>query len=242
MAERRAPGRRALVVEDDAAARGLLVRTLEVDGFDVSSTDSAGAALGLLRAQRPRIVLLDTVLPGGDDGLALLGEVRRITEVPVMFVSGRDDPGTRVLALRRGADDYVLKPFSPTELLARVEAVLRRSDRRLRVETVERGWLRIELSSREAFVGPVRLELTRREFDLLAFLAASPRQVFSREQLLEHVWRSWDGSHDPATVTEHVHRLRRKLAAAGAGGLIATVRGGGYRLGSDATGSFGHAP
>lgn len=228
MAERRSARPRALVVEDEVPARELLVRLLAVEGFDVEGAPSAEAAIDSLRRTRPSVVLLDTVLPG-DDGLTLLGEVRRHTDVPVVFVSGRDDESTRVLALRMGADDYVLKPFSPAELLARIEAVLRRADRRTRAGVLSRGPLRIDTSTREVSVQDVPVELTPREYDLLRFLASSPRQVFSREQLLRHVWDSSDQWQDPDTVTEHVRRLRRKLAVdPSAPDLIRTVRGGGY--------------
>lgn len=230
--ERRGERRRALVVEDDDATLELLVRLLELEGYDAVGAPSADAAVKAVRSHRPGLVLLDTVLPG-DDGLTVLNEVRRHTDVPVIFVSGRDDESTRVLALRLGADDYVLKPFSPAELLARVEAVQRRAERRTRTAVLERGDLRIDTSTREVFVAGTPVPLTRREFELLRFLAQSPRQVFSREQLLRHVWGSSDEWQDPGTVTEHVRRVRRKLAEVGGRDWIRTVRGGGYRFESD---------
>jgi two-component system phosphate regulon response regulator PhoB len=228
-AERRDERRRALVIEDDDATRELLLRLLEMEGYDAIGAASAEAAIEALRAHRPGLVLLDTVLPG-DDGLTVLAEVRQLSDVPVIFVSGRDDESTRVLALRLGADDYVLKPFSPAELLARVEAVQRRSDRRSRTGAVVRGALRIDTDTLEVSVAGTPIDLTRKEFDLLRFLASSPRQVFSREQLLRHVWGSSDQWQDPGTVTEHVRRLRRKLADASGAEWIRTVRGGGYRF------------
>jgi DNA-binding response OmpR family regulator len=222
-------GGRALVIEDDAPTRSLLQRILEVEGFEVRAVDSATDARKELDAAPPDVVLLDLQLPDGD-GLTFLEEtVAGHPNVACVIVSGRDEEASRVLGLRLGADDYVVKPFSSGELLARVESVLRRTRRAPAPKIIHRGDLVIDLESREVFHAGQTVELTAKEYALLHFLASSPRQVFTREQLLRQVWGS-DGWQDGATVTEHVRRLRRKLEVDGQPELIETVRGFGYRF------------
>jgi len=222
-------GGRALIIEDDAPTRSLLQRILEVEGFEVRAVDSAAAARKEIESAPPDVVLLDLQLPDGD-GLTFLEEmVASHPNVACVIVSGRDEEASRVLGLRLGADDYVVKPFSSGELLARVESVLRRTRRTPAPRIIHRGDLVIDLESREVFHAGQTVELTAKEYALLHFLASSPRQVFTRDQLLQHVWGS-DGWQDGATVTEHVRRLRRKLEVDGQPELIETVRGFGYRF------------
>ena len=231
MVTRASSGRRTLVVEDDEATRVLLQRILEVEGFDVHVASDAREARDALSEGPPDVVLLDLHLPDGD-GLGLLESlVADHPQVPCIIVSGRDEEASRVLGLRLGADDYVVKPFSSGELLARVESVLRRSNRTNRPQLIRHGDLCIDLGSREVFLAGEAITLTAKEYALLHFLASAPRQVFTREQLLQHVWGSTDDWQDSATVTEHVRRLRRKLDAdPSQPPLIETVRGFGYRF------------
>jgi len=204
--------------------------TLEGEGFEVEGAATVGEALTVFQRHPPDLVLLDVML-AGEDGLELLMELRRTHDVPVILLTGRGDEVDRVLGLRMGADDYVVKPFSTAELSARISSVLRRtatkSDRTLR----SFGPLTIDSNAREVRVDGKLIDTTAKEFDLLAFLSSSPRQVFTREQILERVWDSSANWQDPATVTEHVRRLRLKVEADPEHPRnIKTVRGVGYRF------------
>ena len=222
-------GRRVLVVEDDAATRDLLERILQVEGYEVCAVGGVRAAQDALARFDPSLALLDLQLADGD-GLGFLEQLRgERPGVGCIVVSGRDEEASRVLGLRLGADDYVVKPFSSGELLARVESVLRRTQRAAEGPVLRRGDLFIDLSSHEVRHAGRPVPLTAKEYDLLHFLASSPRQVFTRAQLLHHVWSSNAAWQDDATVTEHIRRLRRKLGDGGTG-LIETVRGVGYRF------------
>ncbi len=219
-----------LVVDDDPDVRKLLARALTVEGFDVwEAADGIEAARALGRG--PDLVLLDVRL-GADDGLDVLARLRSESDVPVILVSGRSEASDRVLGLKLGADDYVVKPFSTLELVARVQTVLRRAGPRLGGSIgMVFDELCVDTARREVVVRGRRVEMTAKEFDLLAFLAASPGQVFSREQLLEHVWSSSSAWQDDATVTEHVRRVRRRIEDDPLRPVwITTVRGVGYRF------------
>jgi DNA-binding response OmpR family regulator len=223
-----------LVVEDDPDVRHLLLRLLERDGYRVSE---AGDALGAMQAiaDAPDLVLLDVGLPDVD-GMQLLGRIRDRSAVPVIMLTGRAGEGDRIAGLRGGADDYVAKPFSSGELLARVASVLRRSSRARAAapsdeERLSFPGLEIDRAAREVRIEGVVVPVTAKEFDLLAFLAAAPRQVFTREQLLRQVWDSSVEWQDDATVTEHVRRVRRKIEAdPDQPRWLLTVRGVGYRF------------
>ena len=226
-------GARLLVVDDDPAVREFLRRSLVEDGFSVETAADATTARSLLRGSPPELVLLDIML-AGEDGLGLLSEIRASSAVPVILLTGRGREADRILGLKLGADDYVVKPFSPGELTARIETVLRRSrpspvtPARL---TLDFGRLTIDPGSREVRVDGTLRETTAKEFDLLSFLAASPRQVFSRHQLLDQVWESSSEWQDSATVTEHVRRIRKKIEDdPDHPHWIRTVRGVGYRF------------
>ncbi len=223
---------RVLVVDDDEAVRTLASWQLESDGFAVDQAGDGAEALTAIAVDRPDLVVLDLTMPGVG-GLDVLRRVRTAaaTEtLPVIVLSGRSGETDRIVGLDLGADDYLVKPFSPGELAARVRSVLRRARPASPEPPVVSGRLAIDAGAREISVDGEPVELTAREFDLLAFLVAHPRQVFSRAQLLGQVWRSegWQGE---ATVTEHVHRLRAKLGLdPAARPRIRTVRGVGYQL------------
>jgi len=203
---------RVLVVDDEPMVREVVAAYLERDGHIVESASSGAEALQRLRRDPPDLVVLDVMLPGVD-GLEVLRRLRSDGEVPVILLTARSDEADRVVGLELGADDYVVKPFSPRELAARVRSVLRRARVEPSPRRLEYGGLVIDAPSREVTVDGSVVELTPKEFDLLAFLAASPRQVFSRGQLLEQVWDSSIEYQDPSTVTVHVRRLRQKLEA-----------------------------
>jgi two-component system, OmpR family, phosphate regulon response regulator PhoB len=226
-----------LVVEDDPDISDLLKRVLESDGYEVEmATDSAGA-LRAVAEHAPDLVLLDVVL-GGEDGRDLLVKLRQKSDVPAVFLTGRGLEGDRIAGLRMGADDYIVKPFSRGELSARIETVLRRArpaapspEAQPPTTGLTFGELRIDLTTREVERAGELIELTAMEFNLLAFLASSPRQVFSRQQLLQNVWSSSSEWQDEATVTEHIRRVRRKIEVdPDHPRWITTVRGVGYRF------------
>jgi DNA-binding response OmpR family regulator len=205
-----------LVVDDEPMVREVVARYLERDGAVVEQLDTGDAALAWLGAgNRPDLVVLDVMLPG-TDGLTVLREVRTRDDVPVILLTARTDEVDRVVGLELGADDYVVKPFSPRELAVRVRNLLRRTASAAPPEpdaspALQFGALRIDLGARDVSVDGVAVALTPKEFDLLATLARSPRQVFTRAQLLESVWDSAPEFQDPATVTVHVGRLRQKV-------------------------------
>jgi DNA-binding response OmpR family regulator len=221
---------RILAVEDDHQVRHLLVRLLSAEGYEVFEAEDALGAMEQLGAHAPDLVLLDVVLPD-ISGLELLRRIRSTSDVPIIMLTGRADEADRIHGLRSGADDYVVKPFSPGELMARVESVLRRSGPSSGATTLTFDGLTIDPVARDVFVQGAPVAVTAREFDLLAFLAAAPRQVFTREQLLRHVWGSSTEWQDGATVTEHVRRVRRKIEAdPDTPRWLVTVRGVGYRF------------
>jgi DNA-binding response OmpR family regulator len=217
-------------VDDDPAILGMLQRVLATEGFDVQGVATAREAMAVITTRLPDVVLLDVNL-ADEDGFDVLAEVRRSHDVPIILVTGRGEEPDRVLGLRMGADDYVVKPFSYPELVARIGSVLRRSAPRPTAAALAFGRLELDTASREVRVDGRLIETTAKEFDLLSFLAASPRQVFSRHQLLQHVWESSSEWQDPATVTEHVRRLRLKIEEnPESPSWIVTVRGVGYRF------------
>jgi DNA-binding response OmpR family regulator len=224
---------RVLVVDDEAAVRTLLRRLLTMQDYEVLEAEDGSAALKVLQGDRPDIVLLDVSLPV-QDGLEVLAQIRKDSDVPVILVTARGAESDRVVGLKMGADDYVVKPFSAAELSARIESVLRRAraaSTTSRGTRLSFGELTIDTETREVVLDGTVVPTTAREFDLLAFLARSPRQVFSRQQLLEHVWDSSAEWQDAATVTEHIRRLRRKIEVdADNPTRITTVRGVGYRF------------
>jgi two-component system phosphate regulon response regulator PhoB len=224
---------RVLIVDDDQRVRTVVSWQLEADGFAVTEAGDGASALAQITRDRPDLIVLDLSLPGVG-GLDVLRRVRAAEgaapPLPVIVLSGRSGETDRIIGLDLGADDYLVKPFSPGELAARVRSVLRRS-RPGAVSARPASGLWVDETSRDVTLDGRPVDLTAKEFDLLAFLVRHPRQVFTRAQLLQHVWgsaRDWQGE---ATVTEHVHRLRHKLGSCGDGRpIVQTVRGVGYRL------------
>ena len=218
--------RSLLVVDDDARVRTVVSWQLEAEGYVVREAADGRAAWQGITEHRPDLVVLDLSLPGLG-GLDLLRRLREAGDpLPVVVLSGRSGEGDRISGLDLGADDYLVKPFSPGELAARVRSVLRRSGGAGVPRPAPATGLRVDPATREVELDGRPVQLTAREFDLLAFLVAQPRQVFTRAQLLDQVWSSAPGWQSEATVTEHVHRLRHKLGRE----HVATVRGVGYRF------------
>lgn len=222
--------RRILVVDDEPMVREVLVGYLERDGYVVDEADNGTEALRLAATTKPDLIVLDVMLPEVD-GFAVLSTIRKSSSVPVILLSARSEEPDRIVGLELGADDYVVKPFSPREVVARVRSVLRRTQAPPSIDRLEFDGLVVDGSSREVELNGEAVELTPMEFDLLAYLAASPRTARSRSDLLTNVWNSSPDYQDPSTVTVHVARLRQKLEAdPDAPRWITTVRGVGYRF------------
>ena len=227
-----------LVVEDEPGIASILTAYLERDGLRARQSGDGVEALGLFRQFRPDLVLLDIHLPGMD-GLDLLRAIREEGQTPVIMVTAVADDVDKLLGLRLGADDYVVKPFSPPEVVARVRAVLRRTRGvgaaapARAAPTIRVGRIEIDQDAHAAFVHgsdgqTAALPLTLTEFRLLACLAAQPRRCFSRSHLIEHCLPESDAL--DRVIDSHLSKLRRKLQQAGEGELIETVRGIGYRF------------
>jgi DNA-binding response OmpR family regulator len=224
---------RILVVDDDATVSEVVARYLERDGFAVETVADGRVALDRALAEPPDLVVLDLMLPGMD-GLEVCRRLRALAPVPIIILTARGQESDRIVGLELGADDYVAKPFSTKELVARVRAVLRRARGPLAgpAPDVPRihhdGDLAVDIAARQARLGGDVVALTAREFELLAFLVRHPRQAFRREEILDHVWGYRYG--DSSTVTVHVRRLREKIEPDPANPVrIATVWGVGYR-------------
>src|SRR5213082_2447943 len=220
-----------LVVDDEPTVRDVVTRYLERDGHRVLTAEDGDVARKLIEREAPSLVLLDVMLPGKTDGLALYRWIRSSSELPVILLTARVDEADRIVGLELGADDYVTKPFSPRELATRVKTVLRRvrAGRPPR-ERISAGPLELDASAREARRDGELLSLTAKEFDLLWFLASNANRVFSRDQLMDRVW-GYSAALDTGTVTVHVRRLREKLEPdPSRPQLLETVWGVGYRL------------
>jgi DNA-binding response OmpR family regulator len=235
-----------LVVEDEVDLCNLIKSHLEADGHAVAQAFDGPSALALVESQGPDLIVLDWMLPGMD-GLAVCRQVRARHLMPILMLTARGEEIDRVLGLEVGADDYVVKPFSIRELMARVRAILRRVALDARggpapagaemaggrdlvpppPEPLVRGQLRIDPASRTASIGGAEVELTPKEYELLLLLASHPGRAFSREFLVEHLW-GYDYDGVDRTVDTHVVRLRKKLGAIG--DQIVTVWGVGYRF------------
>jgi len=219
-----------VIVEDDPNIADLVELYLRRDGYRPFQAATGERALEVIAERRPKLILLDVGLPGELDGLDVCRAVRAESDVPIVFLTARDDEIDRVLGLELGADDYVTKPFSPRELVARVKAILRRTEgtaTRDRPEPIDLGWdIVVDPGRREATVGNEPVALATREFDLLLHLAEHRGLALSRRQLLDGVWGDgWIG--DDRTVDVHVRQLRKKM---GEGLRLETVWGVGYRL------------
>ena len=223
---------RVLVVDDEPTVREVVAGYLRRDGHLVSEAADGPTALRLLESEPPDLVVLDMMLPGVN-GLDILRRIRAAGDMPVIMLTARAEESDRVAGLELGADDYVIKPFSPRELAARVNGVLRRAAAKAApvTERLEFDGLVIDNRSREVHRDGELVELTPKEFDVLAHLAAQPRQVFSRADLLRDVWQSSPDWQDSATVTVHVRRIRNKIEAdPESPRWITTVWGVGYRF------------
>ncbi len=228
----RGSGELVLVVEDDANVSEVVVRYLEREGFRATAVADGYAALSNAAECPPDLVVLDLMLPGLD-GFEVCSRLRSRSPIPVIMLTARGEEDDRILGLELGADDYITKPFSPRELIARVKAVLRRANTPVSVAApiaeIEVGDLTIDVASHVVLRGGEIVPLTAREFELLVFLARQPGHVFRREELLEHVWGFTYG--DTATVTVHIRRLREKIEDdPSAPRMITTVWGVGYRF------------
>ena len=225
---------RVLVVDDDHTVREVVISYLRAGGYDVVEAADGETALRVMRDGPADLVLLDLMLPG-IDGLEVCRRLRAQGDVPVIMLTALGAETDRVVGLERGADDYVTKPFSPRELVLRVDSVLRRAGERSAppAATVVGGDLVVDPARHVAVLGDRDLALTSREFDLLRFLVAHPRHAYSRDQLLQEVWGWSFGDH--STVTVHVRRLREKVEDDPTRPVrLVTVWGVGYRW--DATG------
>ena len=216
-----------VVVEDDQNIADLVEMYLRQEGFRVVQAGTGERAIQAVRENRPRMVVLDVGLPGGMDGLEVCRRLRAGGDVPILMLTARDGEIDRVLGLELGADDYLTKPFAPRELVARVKAILRRTDGPRNADVLLAGDVEVDVKRREARRNGEVIPLAAREFDLLRYLAENAGLALTRQQLLDGVWgHGWYG--DERTVDVHVGQLRKKL---GAGLPLATVWGVGYRLG-----------
>jgi DNA-binding response OmpR family regulator len=225
-------GMRVLIVDDEPMVRDVLTRYLNRSGFVTDSASDGEAAVAAFEASRPDLVLLDLMLPRVD-GLSVFRSIRARAATPVIMLTARGDEMDRIAGLELGADDYVAKPFSPREVVARVQAVLRRQpshDEPGVREQLVFGDLQIDGLSREVRVGSRAIALTPKEFDLLYLMASHPRTVFTRAELLDQLWDlAFDG--DPSTVTVHVRRVREKIERdPSEPRRLVTVWGIGYRF------------
>lgn len=229
-----------LVVDDERTIREVVRRYLELDGFSVTEAETGPQAISILQSETPDLIILDIMLPGVD-GFSITRKLRNPAEyaplsiegdIPIILLTARTNEVDRVAGFEVGADDYVVKPFSPRELVARVKAVLRRSATGAgdSESPVEFDKLYLDPRSRSVSVDKAQVTLTAKEFDLLWFLVRHPRQVFTRQQLLDHVW-GYEFYGDESTVTVHVRRLREKIEGdPSKPSYIQTVWGVGYKF------------
>jgi len=220
---------RILVVEDDARIADLIAKNLEAVGYECHAVSDGGLSLSEVARLRPALVVLDLGLPGLD-GVEVTRRIRRDNDVPILMVTARSGEGDKLLGLEVGADDYITKPFSTAELVARVRALLRRSTGTVTERVLELGDLRIDPARRVVERGGETLPITTLEFDLLYFLAARPGRVFTREALMEHVW-GVDRVVDDRSIDSLISRVRRKLERdPSQPRWLQTVWGAGYRF------------
>ena len=224
---------RVVIIEDEKDIVELVSYTLRKEGFDVQGFSRGKEGLEHLRYKPADLVLLDILLPDLD-GLEICKRLRgdeRLKRIPVIFLTAKGEELDRVLGLELGADDYVVKPFSPRELVARVKAVLRRQERAAeKSDVVDAGGVRLDPLTQEVTVGGRAVELSALEFKLLHLLASHPRRIFSRDRLLDEVWGR-DRFVTPRTVDVHIRRLREKIEThAEKPRYLQTVRGSGYRF------------
>ncbi|WP_017756261.1 response regulator transcription factor [Calidifontibacillus oryziterrae] len=220
--------RKVLIVDDEADMRQLVRMYLEKENFICVEAEDGQQALELLKSQPFHLIILDIMMPN-IDGLTFCMKVRETSAIPIIFLTARGDEWDRVYGLKIGADDYVVKPFSPSELIARVDAVLRRfqPSAKKEDEVLHFGPIEINVKGRQAFINKEPISLTLKEYDLLLFFCQHNGQALSREQLLERVW-GYDYVGGVRTVDTHIKTLRLKLKDQG--NLIQTVWGIGYKF------------
>jgi two-component system response regulator MprA len=218
-----------LVVDDDSRLLNMLRRTLMYEGFQVATAPDGRAALAAMQAHRPDIIVLDWLMPGLN-GLELVKRLRAANDKTlILMLTARDAVEDRVEGLESGADDYLVKPFAPSELLARIHALLRRPAVAIRDEPLEYAGLFLDPVTRDTRRGERAFELTSKEFELLRYLMRHPRQVLQREQILQEVW-GYDFGGDDNVLEVYIGYLRKKTEAGGEPRLIQTVRSVGYVL------------
>lgn len=218
------------VVDDERNIRDLIRKYLEKEGYMVTTFENAQNVLGEITRLKPELLVLDIMMPG-IDGLELCKEIRKSTDIPIVFVSARDEELDRILGLELGADDYLSKPFSPRELVVRIKNIMKRLEKagQGRIEVLSARDVRVERQRRYAEVKGSELKLTGKEYELLEFLVLNKNMPFTREQLLEKVW-GYDYIGDIRVIDDLVKRLRKKLADAESFLEIKTVWGYGYRV------------
>ncbi len=223
------PKATVLVVDDEPIVRQVVATYLRQEGHPTLEAADGRSALDLIERAEPGLVVLDVMLPG-IDGLEVCRAIRRRSDTPVIMLTARGEEADRIVGLDLGADDYVTKPFSPRELVARVRSVLRRAPARAAAGRIAAGRIEIDIGAHEVTRDGVPVQLTMKEFDLLAFLARNPRLVFSRAQLMDRVW-GYEAAFDTGTVTVHVRRLREKIEEDPSSPRhVQTVWGVGYRF------------
>lgn len=218
------------VVDDERNIRDLIRKYLEKENFQVSVFESAQNVVNEISRLKPDMLVLDIMMPG-TDGLELCKEIRKNSDLPIIFVSARDEELDRILGLELGADDYLAKPFSPRELVVRIKNIFRRLDRNSQVKAEELFVKDIKVECHRRYVEKdgQEIKLTTKEYDLLEFLVRNKNMPFTREQLLEKVW-GYDYIGDIRVIDDLIKRLRKKLLDAGALLEIKTVWGFGYRI------------
>ena len=215
-----------LVIDDDPSIRSVVSRGLRFEGYQVHVAADGLEALRIAREQPLHMVVLDVMLPHLD-GLEVCRRLRRGTNVPIIMLTARDAVPDRIAGLNSGADDYLVKPFDFDELVARIRALLRRTQTQAE-DVFTFADLRLDTGTREGYRGELRIELTTREYELLLFFLRHPRQVLTRDQILAYIWGTAEV--DSNAIEVHIGRLRDKLEAGGKPRLIQTIRGAGYAL------------
>ncbi|NMB34300.1 MAG: response regulator transcription factor [Clostridium sp.] len=220
---------RVLVIDDDANICELIRLYMEKEGFEVITAYNGNTALEEFKDFTPNIVILDIMLPGAD-GWQVCREIRKISNIPIIMLSAKGETFDKVLGLELGADDYIVKPFEPKELVARVKAVLRRYENKdMGIEEIVYPNLVVNKSNYTIRIKGKEMEFPPKELELMFFLASNPNKVFTREQLLEHVW-GFDFYGDSRTVDVHIKRLREKIGTENQNWQLKTVWGVGYKF------------
>lgn len=216
-------------VEDDSSIRDLMIYTLKTSGFEAEGFADGGALFEALKTQKPRLIMLDVMLPG-EDGISVLKKLRSkssTADIPVIMATAKTTEYDKVLGLDSGADDYLSKPFGMMEMISRIKAVLRRTEPKSEARTLSLGKISVNLAEHTVTSDGERVQLTLKEFDMLCLLMENPGRVYTRDQLLSKIWES-DYAGETRTVDVHIGTLRTKLGKCGE--YIETVRGVGYKM------------